>query len=86
MIEADSMSVTYINPLKDSKGVFIVWAEIIANISLTVTHMVVTSEDCVSREPQHLPELTEAELALENNYEDDPLNHLDVTKLVETQG
>ena len=48
--------------------------------------MVVTLEDCVTREPRHIPEPTEEELALEMDWEDKPQEYLDLIKLAEKKG
>ena len=38
-------------------------------------------EDCVSRCPSHLPEPTQEELDMENDWEADPQPHLNLEKL-----
>ena len=54
LVETDSMSVKYIDTMKNSRGVHARWAELIGSYSY-----------CVSRCPSHLPEPTQAELDME---------------------
>ena len=55
IVETDSMSVKHIRTLKTMKGVFVRWSEIIEEFSFAVIHSKVVVEDCISREPSHLP-------------------------------
>ena len=63
------MSVKYIQTLKTMKGVYVRWSEIIEEFTFVVIHAKVTVEDCISREPRHLPEPTEDDQRLEQDYE-----------------
>ena len=72
-METDSMLVKYIHSLKTICGVYVHWAYIIEEFSFVVIHAKVTVEDCISREPGHLPELTSEDLELEHDYKPDPL-------------
>ena len=58
IVEMDSMSVKHIRTLKTMKGVYVPWSEIIKEFTFTVIHAKVIVEDCISREPRHLPEPT----------------------------
>ena len=42
-------------------------------------------EDCISREPRHLPEPTKEDLLLERDYESDPEPTLDLENLAKTE-
>ena len=55
IVETDSMSVKYIRTLKTMKGVYVRWSEIIEEFTFAVIHAKVVVEDCISREPRHLP-------------------------------
>ena len=72
IVETDSMSVKYIRTLKTMKGVYVRWSEIIEEFTFAVIHTKVTVEDCISREPRHLPEPTKEDYLLERDYESDP--------------
>ena len=72
LVETDSMSVKYIDTMKNSRGVHARWAELIGSYSFIITHAKVIVEDCVSRCPSHLPEPTQAELDMEKDWEPDP--------------
>ena len=78
LVETDSMSVKYIDTMKNSRGVHARWAELIGSYSFSITHAKVIMEDCVSRCPSHLPEPTQAELDMEKDWEPDPPPHLDL--------
>ena len=81
LVETDSMSVKYINNMKNSRGVHARWAKLIGSYSFTISHAKVVVEDCVSRCPSHLPEPTQEELDMEKDWEADPPPHLDLEKL-----
>ena len=66
------MSIKYIRTLKTMKGVYVRWAEIIEEFTFVVIHAKVVVEDCISREPRHLPEPTMEDQRLERDYESDP--------------
>ena len=78
LVETDSMSVKYIDTMKNSRGVHARWAELIGSYSFSITHAKVIVEDCVSRCPSHLPEPTQAELDMEKDWEPDPPPHLNL--------
>ena len=42
-------------------------------------------EDCISREPRHLPEPTKEDLLLERDYESDPEPSQDLEKLAKAE-
>ena len=46
-----------------------------------VIHTKVTVEDCISREPRHLPEPTEDDIRLEQDYESDPEPMFDLEEI-----
>ena len=62
------MSVKHIKTLKTMKGVYVCWLEIIEEF----TFAIILVEDCISIEPQHLPEPMEEDHQLERDYESDP--------------
>ena len=59
IVETVPMSVKHIRMLKTMKGVYMCCLEIIEEFKFMVIHAKVVVEDCISREPQHLPEPTE---------------------------
>ena len=63
------------------KGVFVRWSEIIEEFSFAVIHSKVVVEDCISREPSHLPEPTKEDCLLEREYESDPEPSMDLEEL-----
>ena len=79
------MSVKYIRTLKTMKGVFVRWSEIIEEFSFVVIHAKVTVEDCISREPRHLPEPMKEDHLLEREYESDPEPAQDLEKLAQAE-
>ena len=81
LVETDSMSMKYIDTMKNSRGVHARWAELIGSYSFTITHVKVTMEDCFSRCPSHLPEPTQEELDMEKDWEPDPPPNLNLEKL-----
>ena len=56
IVETDSISVKYICMLKTMKGVYVRWSEIIEEFTFVVIHAKMVMEDCISREPRHIPE------------------------------
>ena len=50
-----------------------------------VIHAKVMVEDCISREPRHLPEPTEEDHLLEREYESDPEPAQDLEKLADAE-
>ena len=85
IVETDSMSVKYIRTLKTMKGVYVGWSEIIEEFTFVVIHVRVTIEDCISREPRHLPEPTRKDYLLERDYESDPEPGQDLEKLAKAE-
>ena len=79
------MSVKYIQTLKTMKGVYILWSEIIEEFTFAVIHLKVIVEDCISREPRHLPEPTREDHLLERDYESDPEPAQDLEKLAKAE-
>ena len=75
------MSVKYICTLKIMKGIYVRWSEIIEEFTFIVIHAKVVVEDCISREPRHLPEPTKEDLQLEQDYESDPEPMFDVEEI-----
>ena len=67
------------------KGVYVRWWEIIEEFTFAVIHAKVVVEDCISREPRHLPEPTEEDHLLERDYELDPEPSHDLENLVKTE-
>ena len=61
------------------------WSEIIEEFTFTVIHAKVVMEDCISREPRHLPELTREDCLLERDYELDPEPARDLEKLAKAE-
>ena len=53
-------------------GAYVRWSEIIEEFTFVVIHAKVTVEDCISREPSHLPEPIEEDPRMEQDYELDP--------------
>ena len=47
LVETDSMSMKYIDMMKNSRGVHSRWAELIGSYSFSITHAKVIVEDCV---------------------------------------
>ena len=72
IVEAVSMSVKYIHTLKTMKSVYFRWSEIFQELIFAVIHAKEVVEDCISREPHHIPEPTREELWLKQDYESDP--------------
>ena len=81
IVDTDSMSVKYIQTLKTMKGVNVRWSEIIKEFIFVVIHTKVIMEDCISRELRHLPEPTEDDLWLEQDYESDPEPMFDLEEI-----
>ena len=67
------------------KGVYFHWSEIIEGFPFAVIHAKVTVEDCISREPRHLPEPTKEDYLLERDYESDPEPSHDLEKLARAE-
>ena len=85
IVETDSMSVKYIRTLKTMKGFYVRWSEIIEEFTFTVIHAKVVMDDCISREPRHLPEPTREDCLLERDYESDPEPSHDLEKLARAE-
>ena len=71
IVETDSMSVKHIRTLKTMKGDYVCWLEIIEEFTFAIIHAKVVVEDCISIEPQHLPEPMEEDHQLERDYKSD---------------
>ena len=82
IVETDSMSVKYIHTLKTMKGVYVRWSEITEEFTFAVIHAKVVVEDCISRDPRHLPGLTREDHQLEQEYESDPEPTQDLETIV----
>ena len=54
------------------KGVYVCWLEIFEGFTVVVIHAKVVVEDCISREARHLPNPTQEDHQLEQEYELDP--------------
>ena len=67
------------------KGVYVRWSEIIEEFTFAVIQAKVTVEDCISREPRHLPEPTKEDYLLERDYESDPEPGQDLEKLAKAE-
>ena len=63
------------------KGVYVRWSELIEEFTCGVIHAKVTVEHCISREPSHLPEPTEEDQRLEQDYESDPEPRFDLEEI-----
>ena len=85
IVETDSMSVKYIRTLKTMKGIYIRWSEIIKEFTFAVIHAKVVVEDCISREPHHLPEPTIEDIRLKQEYESDPEPMYDLEEIVKKE-
>ena len=79
------MSVKYIQTLKTMKGVYVHWSEIIEEFTFAVIHVKVIVEDCISREPRHLPDPKREDHLLERDYESDPEPAQDLEKLAKAE-
>ena len=79
------MLVKYIRTLKTMKGVYLLWSEIIEEITFAVIHAKVIVEDCIAREPRHLQEPTKEDHLLERDYESDPEPGQDQEKLAKAE-
>ena len=64
---------------------YVCWSEIIERFTFVVIHAKVTVEDCISREPRHLPEPTKEDYLLERDYELDPEPGQDLEKLAKAE-
>ena len=79
------MSVKHIRTLKTMKGVYVRWSEIIEEFTFAVIHAKVIVEDCISREPRHLPEPMEEDHLLERDYESKPEPEHDLENLTKSE-
>ena len=61
------------------------WLEIIEEFTFAVIHAKMIVEDCISREPRHLPEPTKEDHLLERDYESDLEPAQDLEKLAKAE-
>ena len=70
---------------EDHERLYICWSEIIEEFTFVVIYAKVIVEDCISREPRHLPEPTKEDRLLKRDYESDPEPAQDLETLAKAE-